>query len=87
MGKLKAASTSTLVPQAIKKESLFNESIEGTRQPSTTFASMPAAQTTKKESFSGECNSARTCEIHVIHVKKPSTTTIETKILWGLKAS
>jgi hypothetical protein len=41
--------------------------------------SLPVAQAIKKESFSGECTSARTYEIHVILVKKTSTITIETK--------
>src|SRR5690349_424863 len=63
-------STSTPMTQTIKKKSLSNESIERTGQSSTTSTSTPVAQAIKKKSFSGKYTSVRTCEIHVIHVKK-----------------
>jgi hypothetical protein len=53
----------------------------------TTSTLSSVVQVTKKESSSGECNSARNCEVHDIHVDKTSTITVETKTLWALKAS
>jgi len=87
MEELRATSSSTSVAQGIKKESLFNDSSEGTRQSITTLISIPAAQATIKKLFSGECTSAKTCEIHINRVKKSSTITIETKTVWTLRAS
>jgi hypothetical protein len=55
METLRTTSTSTSVAQGIKTESLFNDSIEGTRQQITTFTSMPAAQAATKKIFSSEC--------------------------------
>jgi hypothetical protein len=86
MEKLEATSTLTPVAHATKRESLFHESIEGTKQLIAKLTSRSTARATKKESSSGECTSARTCEVYDIHVNK-TTITAETKTLWALKAS
>jgi hypothetical protein len=68
MGKLKAAFNSTSVVQAIRKESLSNESIEGTKQAIAKSSSIPAAQVIKRESFSGECTSLKRNRFKKIHI-------------------
>jgi hypothetical protein len=68
MGKLKAAFNSTSVVQAIRKESLSNESIEGTKQTISKSTSIPAAQVIKRESFSGECTSLKRNRFKKIHI-------------------